>query len=75
MYKFGPCIPIFRGFFIKNTKKMCICEYVKKRIGTYKNCVFRFEEGYKQIIALDSCKTYCLVSLLKIYFSELVLSL
>ena len=62
MYKLGPCIFIFRGvFLIKSAKRMCICEYVKNLIGTYKKCVFGFEEGYKQIIALDSCKTICFV--------------
>ena len=59
MYRLVPCIPIFRVFFIKNAKRMCICEYVIFCIGTYKKCVFRFEEGYKQINFLDSCKTYC----------------
>ena len=60
MYRFGTCIPIFRGFFIKSAKRMCTCEYVKDGIGAYKKCVFRFEKGYKQIIALSSCKTICL---------------
>ena len=37
MYRFFPCIPIFRGFFflIKSAKRMCICDYVKNRIGTF----------------------------------------
>ena len=37
MYRLVPCIPIFRGFFIKSAKRMCICDYVKNRIGTCKN--------------------------------------
>ena len=53
--------PFLGGFLIKSARRMCICEYVKNRIGTYKKCVFGFEEGYKQIIALDSCKTICFV--------------
>ena len=59
MYRLGPCIPIFRGFFffIKIAKRMCICEYVIFGIDPYKKCVFRFEKGYKQIIALGSYKT------------------
>ena len=59
MYKLFLCIPIFRGFFIKSAKGKCICDYVKNRIGTCKKCVFRFEKGYKRIIALGSPKTYC----------------
>ena len=60
MYRLGPCIPIFRGvFFIKSAKRMCMYEYVKNCIGTYKKCIFRFEKGYKQAIALGSCKTIC----------------
>ena len=66
MYRLVPCIPIFRGFFIKSAKRMCICDYVKNRIGTCKKCVFWFEKGYKQIIALDSPKTYCLCNSKKI---------
>ena len=60
MYRLGPCIPILGRFFIiKNTKKMCICEYFIFSIDTFKKCFFRFEKGYKQIIVLDSCKTHC----------------
>ena len=55
MYRLIPCIPIFRGFFIKSAKRMCICDYVKNRIGTCKKFAFRF----KRVIALDSCKTIC----------------
>ena len=46
-------------FFIESAKRMCICDYVKNRIGTCKKCVFWCEKGYKQIIALSSPKTYC----------------
>ena len=28
-----PCIPISRGFFIESAKRICICDYVKNRIG------------------------------------------
>ena len=34
MYSLFPCVPIFRGFFIKSAKRMCICDDVKNRIGT-----------------------------------------
>ena len=34
MYRLFPCIPIFRGFFIKSAKRMCIYDCVKNRIGT-----------------------------------------
>ena len=46
MYRLVPCIPILGGG-IKSAKRMCICDYVKNRIGTCKKCVFRFEKGYK----------------------------
>ena len=60
MYRFVPCIPILGGEeVIKSVKRMYICDYVKSHIGTYKNCVFKFEKGYKGISVLDSCKTYC----------------
>ena len=41
------CIPIFRGFFIKSAKRMCICDYVKNRIDACEKCIFRFEKGHK----------------------------
>ena len=50
-----PFLGVF--FFIKSAKRMCICEYVIFGIDPYKKCVFRFEKGYKQIIALGSYKT------------------
>ena len=60
MYRLGPCIPIFRGFFfIKSAKRMCIYDYVKNRIGSCEKCFFRFEKGYKRINVQDSPKTYC----------------
>ena len=59
MYRLVPCVPIFRGFFIKSAKRMCICDYVKNRIDTFKNLCFDVKKGYKQISALDSCKTIC----------------
>ena len=62
MYRLFPCIPIFRVFlffYIKSAKRMCICDYVKNRIGTCSNLRFGGKKGYKQIITLDSPKTYC----------------
>ena len=57
MHRLGPCIPIFRsGDLIKSAKRMCICEYVKIVLVLIKN---GFEKGYKQIIALGSCKIIC----------------
>ena len=57
MYRLFRCIPIFRVvFLIKSAKRMCICDYVKNRIGTCKKCVFRFEKGYKRISVLDNPK-------------------
>ena len=38
---------------------MCICDYVKNHIGTFWNLCFDVKKGYKQIIVLDSPKTYC----------------
>ena len=55
MYRLLPCIRIFRrgGGGMKSG-------YVKNRIGSCKKYAFRFEKGYKQISALDSCKIICL---------------
>ena len=52
MYRLRPCILIL-GFFvlIKNTKKMCICEYVIFSIDTCEKCFFRFEKGYKRFLS------------------------
>ena len=58
MYRLVACIPILGSYFIKNAKRMCVCDYVKNQIRTCKNVFFRFEKGYKQIIVLDSSKTY-----------------
>ena len=52
--------PFLGGFFIKSAKRMCICDYVENRIGTCKKYVFRFEKGYKRIIALGSPKSILL---------------
>ena len=66
MYRLFPCIPIFRGFFmIKSTKSMCLCDYVKNRIGTCWNLCFGGKKGYKQKRAPDSCKTYCFDQMLE----------
>ena len=56
MYRLVPCIPILGSFFIKNEKRMCICDYVILILVLVKMCVFGL--GYKQIIALDSSKTH-----------------
>ena len=57
MYRLFRCISFFRVFFlITSAKRMCICDYVKNRIGTCKKCVFRFEKGYKRISVLDNPK-------------------
>ena len=57
MYRLVPCILILGvSFFIKSAKKMCICDYVKNRIGTCKKCAFWFEKGCKRMSALDSFK-------------------
>ena len=46
MYRLRPCIPIL-GFFvlIKNTKKMCICEYVIFSIDTCEKCFLSLKKG------------------------------
>ena len=50
MYRLVPCIPILRGFFfMKNAKKMCICEYVIFGVDTFGNLCFDLKKGYKQI--------------------------
>ena len=48
-------------FFIKSTKRMCICGYVKNRIGTCKNVFFLCEKRYKRITVLGSPRTYWVV--------------
>ena len=41
MYRLVPCIPILRWFFfIKNAKKMCMCQYVIFGIDTFENLCF-----------------------------------
>ena len=43
MYRLVPYIPILRVFFyIKNAKKMCICEYIIFNIDTFLKIVFLF---------------------------------
>ena len=62
MYRLVPSIPILGGGgrgVIKSVKRMCICDYVKHRIGTCKNVFFGLKKGYKQINIQDSPKTYC----------------
>ena len=49
--------PFLGVFLIKSAKSMCICNYVKNRIGTFQNLCFDLKKGYMQIIVLDSCKT------------------
>ena len=61
MYRLVPCIPIFKGFFfIKSAKRMYICDYVKKRIDTFKNLCFDVKKRYERINVLG-CKTNCFV--------------
>ena len=38
---------------------MCICDYVKNRIGSFYNLCFDVKKGYKWINVLGSCKTNC----------------
>ena len=46
MYRLGPCIAILGGvFLIKNTKKMCICEYVIFSIDTFENVFLGLKKG------------------------------
>ena len=61
MYRLFPSIPILlKGFFFTKTiKRMCIYDYVKNRIGTFKIYVLMCEKVYKRINTLGSCKTYC----------------
>ena len=40
MCKLFPCIPIFRGFFIKKCKKMSLCDGVKNCIVTGEKCIY-----------------------------------
>ena len=47
MYRLDRCIPIFRGFLIKNAKRICICEYVICSIDTFKNLCFDVEKEYQ----------------------------
>ena len=64
MYRLDPCIPILRGgggFFIKNAKRICICQYVIFSIDTFKNLCFDVKKEYKPVFALGSPKTYCLL--------------
>ena len=61
MYRLVPCIPIFKVFFIKSSKRMCICDYVKIALVLVKNVFFGLKKGISLAISvLDSCKTYCL---------------
>ena len=60
MYRLVPCISTLGGGGgIKSVKRMCICDYVKHRIGTCKNVFFGLKKGYKQINVQDSPKTHC----------------
>ena len=46
MCELFPFIPIFKGFFLlKSKKKMCICDYVKNRIVTFKIYGFLGRKG------------------------------
>ena len=57
MYRLFPCIPIFRGIFLLKLQKGCVYVIMLK-IALVLLC-FDVKKGYKQIIALDSPKTYC----------------
>ena len=35
MYRLVLVYPFSGGFFIKSTKRMCICDYIKNGIGTF----------------------------------------
>ena len=59
MYRLGICIPIFRGFFIKSAKRMCICECVIFSIDFFKNSCFDVKKEDKPVFVLGSPKTYC----------------
>ena len=58
MYRLVPCIPILRGV-IKSKKRMYIYDYAIFSIDTCEKCFFRFEKGYKRVIAPGCHKTYC----------------
>ena len=59
MYRLFPCIPIFNVFFCFGLKLQKGCVYViMLKIALVLLC-FDVKKGYKQIIALDSPKTYC----------------
>ena len=58
MYWLVPCIPILRGG-IKSARRMCIYDYAIFSIDTCEKCLFRFEKGYKRVIAPGFHKTYC----------------
>ena len=50
--------PFLGGLFlIKNTKRMCICEYVIFSIDTCEKCLLRFKKGNKQFFVPSSAKT------------------
>ena len=57
MFRLFPCLPIFKGAFLLKVqkKKMCICDYVKNRIGTCQKCIFWCGKGYKWIWCSFSC--------------------
>ena len=59
MYRLGPCIPIFRGFFLLKVQKRCVYVIMLFLVLVLIKIVFRFEKGYKQVIAPGSPKTYC----------------
>ena len=47
MYRLFPCTPIFRGFFIKKCKKMCMYVWVKNAIVTCEKFIFCCQKGYE----------------------------
>ena len=51
MYRLVACIPILGSYFIKNAKRMCVCDYVKNQIRTCKNVFFQFEKGISRLLS------------------------
>ena len=51
MYRLVPCIPIFRVFFIKSAKRMCICDYVKIALVLVKNVFFDMKKGISGLVS------------------------
>ena len=59
MHRLVPSIPIFRGFLLKVQKRCVYMIMLKMALVLFKIYVSMSKKGYKQIIAPNSCKTYC----------------